>query len=244
MLVNDGILYIVSYDDGEPMVMNAASMMKSFGPSLSKMSPAGASEELVSIESTGRSETVAGIEGEVYIATTRTEKREEVTRELVLSEDERAVEFMQGMLSFADAGMEVVGEQAFEEESTKTMQRFLDMEQLGLLRSGDDFVVTDLSGERIADSRLALPAEPMDLQGMGGLGAMMGGGNAPNAARSESQQEEKKGGLFSGMMDALGGKAERQTEDAGDRVNRNVDRRTDRAVDSAIDKAFGKLFGN
>jgi hypothetical protein len=166
MLVNDGILYLVSYDGGKPVVMYAAVMMKRLGATMAKMTP-GAAEELVSIEATGRNERVAGIDGEVYVATTRTNDGKETTRELVLSDDERAVALMQGMLNFTDAGMEAVDEAAFEEEQSQTLQRFLDMEQLGLLRAGDDFAVTALSAEQVPESRFALPGEPRDLPGMG-----------------------------------------------------------------------------
>jgi len=39
----------------------------------------------------------------------------------------------------------------------------------GVLRYGSEMIVTSLSGEDIAAERFALPAAPMDMQGLGNM---------------------------------------------------------------------------
>lgn len=238
MLVRDNTLYIVSFNDGEAMVIDASSMMKGFSGMVQQAAPSATTAEFVSLENTGRSETVAGIKGDVYLLTTR-QDGEEMTQEVVMSDDKRAIEFRDAMFIMGRAAMEAFGEYQLPEENKDVQKRLQDM-NLGVLRVGEDMTVTELSGDSIAAARFELPAEPMDMQG---LGAMMGA-MGESSGKNGDADGEQSGGLFSGMMEALGGKADRQADRTEQKVDNKVDRETDSAVDKAVDKVFGKLFGD
>ncbi|KGE04403.1 hypothetical protein [Pseudohaliea rubra] len=237
MLVRDNTLYVVSFDDGEAMVINASSMMKGFSGMLQQAAPPATTAEFVSLEKTGRSETVAGIKGEVYLLTTN-EDGEERTQEVVMSDDKRAIEFRDALFMMGRAAMEAFDDYQLPEDD-KDVQKQLEAMNLGVLRVGEDMTVTSLSGDSIATARFELPAEPMDMQGLGAMMGAMG-----QSSGEEAANDGKSGGLFSGMMDAFGGKADRQADRTEQKVDDKVDRETDSAVDKAVDKVFGKLFGD
>ena len=242
MLVRDNTLYVVNFNDGEPMVIDASSMMKGFSGMVQQAAPSATTAGFVSLEETGRSETVAGIKGEVYLLTTN-EDGVERTQEVVMSDDARAIEFRDAMFIMGRAAMDAFGEQQLAEDN-KDLQKELEEMNLGVLRVGDDMTVTELSGDRIAAARFELPAEPMDMQG---LGAMMGAMGESSGEEADADGKQS-GGIFSGMMDALGGQADRQADWQADRteqkVDNKVDQESDNAVDKAVDKVFGKLFGD
>jgi len=239
MLVRDNTLYVVSFNNGEPMVIDASSMMKGFSGMVQQAAPSATTAEFVSLEKTGRSETVAGIKGEVYMLTTN-EDGVERTQEIVMSDDKRAIEFRDAMFIMGRAAMDAFGEEQLKEDN-KDLEKKLEEMNLGVLRVGEDMTVTALSGDSIAAARFELPAEPMDMQG---LGAMMGAMGQSSGQEAGDDSEGKSGGFFSGMMDALGGQADRQADRTEQKVDNKVDRETDNAVDSAVDKVFGKLFGD
>ena len=161
-------------------------------------------------------------------------------RSVVMSDDPRALEFREAMFTMARAGQAALDEE-LQAQNLDLQARLMELD-LGVLRVGSDMKVTAISGDTVAAARFELPAEPMDMQG---LGSMLGGMSQPGATQpqdtSGTEPEEKQsGGLFSNMMNAIGGKAERQT----DRAEKKVDNKVDRETDNALDKAFGKLFGD
>jgi hypothetical protein len=237
MLVRDNTLYVVSMNNGEPMVINASSMMKGFSGMVQQAAPPATTADFVSLEKTGRAETVAGIRGDVYLLTTEEDGRAQ-TRELVMSDDARAIEFRDAMFIMGRAATDALDDYQLP-DADKDVQKQLEAMNLGVLRVGKDMTVTSLSGDSVAAARFELPAEPMDMQG---LGAMMGAMGEPSGKSSDSDGET--GGFFSNMMGALGGKADEQTDRTGQKVDKKVDEETDDAVDKAVDKVFGKLFGD
>lgn len=241
MVVRDNTLYVVSYSNGQPMVMNASSMMKGFSAMTPQTIPSASRGEFVSLKGTGQKEKVAGINGEVY-ELTYLEDGVEKTMEMVLSRDKRAREFRDAMFIMARASGSAIDDKSLKEgEELKARMTAMNM---GVLRVGQDMTVTRISGDKVAAARFELPAEPMDMQGLGDMmNAAMGGG-ASAAPQSESEDKAESGGLFSTMMGALGGKAERQSDRAAGAVDNEVDEQTDEAVDKSLGKAFKKLFGN
>ncbi len=229
MLVRDNTLYVVSMNNGEPMVINASSMMKGFSGMVQQAAPPATTADFVSLEKTGRAETVAGIRGDVYLLTTEEDGRAQ-TRELVMSDDARAIEFRDAMFIMGHAAMEALDDYPRPDDD-KDVQKQLEAMNLGVLRVGEDMTVTSLSGDNVAAARFELPAEPMD---MGGLGAMMGGSSGE---RGGSNGET--GGVFSNMMGALGGKQ----ADRGEQQNNNGKEAAPDS-DNAVKKALGKLFGD
>lgn len=163
-IVRDGKAYSVSMHNGQPMVMDMGammSMMRGQGGG-----PAGANRPTIpepgSFEATGKTETVAGVKGRVYRVQWTDEDGRRRTQDVVLTDDPVVVEMTRAY--FGAIGSMFGGDDP---------QRFADAmpgDDTGMLRAGDDFRVTAISGENPPDSRFELPAPPMDLQ------QMMGGG--------------------------------------------------------------------
>jgi hypothetical protein len=238
VVVRDGSLYTVSMQDGQAMVFDAGSMMRGLSGSFAQMAPSDLNQEFVSLDKTGRSETIAGIRGDVYELRFRDDKGREQSEEIVLSTDRRAREFRDAMYLMLDAFSDVASKEAMQ-QSKDIQSKLTDMD-VGVLRYGSEMTLTAIDGDAVALARFELPAEPMDMQGLGNmLGSMGAQGQAP---ADDASSGEKKG-LFSSMMGAIGNKADRQADRAGDSVEREIDEETDEQVDNAIGKAFGKLFG-
>lgn len=252
IVVRDNTLYSVVYDNGEPMVVNASTMMKGFAD-MAKMTeqaaPSGTTGELVSIRATGRSETVAGISGEVHEITTREEGRE-VTRDVVLSSDERALEFRDALYTMVRATTASMDEEVVK-NSSDFHDRLGDM-NVGILRYGTDMRVAAIDGDTVAASRFELPAEPMDMSGLGGMmGAFGAGARQDGAAAGGAQGAGNGGGLFSGMMNRLGGGRDGAAEaEAGDESEAETGEETEKEASpgedagKAVGRAFRKLFGD
>lgn len=240
MLMRDDTMYIVSLEGGTPMVFNASSMMKGMSQGATQMAPSGLMNEFVDLKDTGRNESIAGVDGDVYTFTFKDDKGNEQTEEVVLSDDERAIEFRDALFSMSAIAEDIAGEEAMEQR--KDLQKRMESMDVGVLRYGQEMRITAISNEKIPTERFELPAEPMDMQGLGSmLGAMSQ--QTPQDGATTQDSGKKQGGVFSSMMGALGGKADRQSDRAGDAVDDKVDEKTDDAVDGALDRAFGKLFG-
>jgi hypothetical protein len=236
MLMRDNTLFIVANEGGEPMVFNASSMMRGFSGMIQQAAPAATTNEFVALKKTGRTETVAGITGDVY-RLTMLEEGKERTEEVVMSNDERAIEFRDALFVMARATMAAL-DNPESKANSEEMEAQLRKTGMGILRVGDEMAVSRISGETIAAARFDLPAEPMDMQS---LGAMMGSMGQGDMQGDDDQKEA--GGMFSGMMKALGGQGERQADRASEQVDEEVQEEADNAVDKALDKAFGKFFG-
>ncbi|MEO0436181.1 MAG: hypothetical protein AAF098_04675 [Pseudomonadota bacterium] len=240
-IIRDGKMYAVIVEDGETMVMDASSMLKSFAPMFKDSAPDEFSAELVSMKKTSRKETVAGVEGRVYEVTVKTESGEERTEELVLSTDRRAREFTDALFLMTKSFSEIGGEKAAKQ--AEEFRDRLDELDSGFLRYGSDMVITSIDSNKVSSERFELPAEPMD---MSGIGAMLGGlsaGGDETPAEIGDDEEAESGGAFSSIMGAIGKKIDRQTDRVGTSVDNEVDRETDETVDEGLNKVFGKLFG-
>ena len=243
MVVRDNTLYAVSYNNGQPMVVNASNVMQGFA-SMAKMTeqaaPSGTTAELVSIEATGRRETVAGISGEIYEITTREEGRD-VTQEVVMSSDARAIEFRDALFTMAQASL-----QAMDEELQKNSWEFrneLDAMNLGILRYGSEMKIAAIDGDTVAPSRFELPAEPVDMSNLGGLmGAFGGGAGNTDAGASGSGNDPASGngGLFSGMMDKIGGRQD--TAEQAAEAEKEEEKTPASQAGEAVGRAFKKLL--
>jgi hypothetical protein len=130
------------------------------------------------------------------------------------------------------------------------MQGRLQDMNLGVLRYGKEMEISSIDSKAVDPARFELPAEPMNLNGLGAmLGGMMqeanGGAAGTGSADTENDGSDAAagGGLFSSMMGALGNKADRQADRVGGTVDQEIDEETDEQVDKGIGKVFGKLFG-
>lgn len=243
MLVRDNTLYAVSYNNGQPMVVNASTMMKGFAD-MAKMTeqaaPAGATAEVVSIKATGRRETVAGIDGEIYEITTR-EEGDNITQEVVMSSDARALEFRDALFTMIRASTEAMDEE-LRRNSEDFRNRLGDM-NMGILRYGTEMKLAAIDGDTVAAARFELPAKPVDMNDLGGLMGAFSGAASQSAGGTDAGEESQDagsgvGGLFSGMMEKLGG-----NEDAGESEAEEDPSNPAEEAGEAVGKAFKKLFG-
>lgn len=243
-VVRDGSIYTVMEQDGRTLVIDAGSAMKGMGAGVATAVPAQFNSEIGSLDKTGRTEVVAGIKGEIYELSFVDENGNEQTEELVLSDDPRALEFRDGLFLMIGVASKLTSEGTA--DSTASMQKALTDIDSGLLRYGQEMTVTDINSDSIDPSRFELPAEPLNLQGIGAmLGSMSQGAPADSDANdaADSSGQEPKKGLFGSVMGAIGDKVNRQSDRLGDSAEQEIDAETDEKVDSALDKAFGKLFG-
>lgn len=243
MLVRDNTLYAVSYNNGQPMVVNASTMMKGFA-SMAKMTeqaaPAGATAEVISIEATGRRETVAGIRGEIYKITTR-EEGDSITQEVVMSSDARALEFRDALFTMIRASTEAMDEEL--RRNSEDFRKRLGSMNMGILRYGTEMKLAAIDGDTVAAARFELPAKPVDMNDLGGLMGALSGAADQSAAGTDAGEESRDagsgvGGLFSGMMEKLGGGEDASKSEAEEDASNPAEE-----AGEAVGKAFKKLFG-
>jgi len=164
-LIRDGKMYGVMYQDGEPMVIDASSMLKSFSSLVQNNAPDELTAEIVTMKKTSRKETVAGISGRVYEVTVKHENGEERTEEVVLSTDRKAREFTDALFLMAAAATPMVGEKVKAQTSDKTMR--LDDLDSGVQRYGADITLTELRSRSVSPESPDRPTDPVDMGGLG-----------------------------------------------------------------------------
>lgn len=239
MLVRGNEVYTVSTQDGQTMVMNMRDMMKVLGQSSQLQVPEEAAGELLSMEATGQYEERAGIRGEIYKVRYLDAEGREQSSELVLSSDKRALEFRDAMLGMSVAMMNILGG---DDSAGQELGDRLDGMDKGVLRWGDDMWVTAISDRTIDAARFELPAEPMDMSALGGMGGLFGGGSAGSPAGGGSQgageeSQSGSGGILSGVMSALGKKPAEEPQPESDEAEEEP------KEDNALGKALNSIFG-
>ena len=234
MIMRDGKLYTVS----NGMVIEMGSMMRQLGGAMAQSTPGSGPDDLnrfVSLKGTGKSETVAGVKGEVYELKYEDENGKLVTEEMVLSKDARAVEMRKAMEQMGQ-NMRVAMNRPETDGERKLMAAY---GNFGVLRYGTDFRVVSLSDKNPAMSRFELPAEPTQMPNLGNL---LGGG-AGVEANANAEAGASSGGAFGALGGLFGKQTERQQQRVEQRVEGETNQATDEAVDSVLDKAMDKLFG-
>jgi hypothetical protein len=165
LILRDGEIFAISNAGGQTMVIPLTAMteMAQGMPGAPGPMPDGAAhftaheaESVSSVEATGRTETVAGIDGEVYEITWVGRGGATNTDTAVLSDDPLAVEFSDAFRAFAEAGGGGVDPRSV----------WITDRGLGVLRYGDDFRVLAISGDTPPPSTFDLPGPPLDLQDM------------------------------------------------------------------------------
>lgn len=224
MLVLGEQIYAVSNENGEIMVIDLKQTLSMFGNMAQSAVPDMAAVNVESLEATGRSETVAGIQGEVYELRYTDQEGKRQKSDMVLSSDRRAMGFRDAVHRMASTLSSMLAQQGTHDR----LQEQLAGMDLGVLRYGEDMRVTSITETQVADARFVLPAEPTDLSGLGGLfGAGASGGG--------------EGGFMSGIL------GRNNAEKAAESAEGESDAEEDNPIENAgkeIGKAFGKLFGN
>jgi hypothetical protein len=167
VVVKGGDMYVVSTQGGQPMVIDAGAMLQGMVASGTNIAPSALSARIGDLEATGRRETVAGIDGEVYLVSFTDDQGQAQREEVVLSTDPLALEFRDALFSMASLAEQFADQQSI--DTGRDLQQRLNEMDAGVLRYGSEMSVTSLSGETVAAERFALPAAPMDMQGLGNM---------------------------------------------------------------------------
>ncbi|MBN7797068.1 hypothetical protein [Parahaliea mediterranea] len=232
MLMREGSLYSVVSDGGNIMVIDIAQAISTMGDAWQQ----GAFwdtdiQEIASIESTGKSETVAGIKGEVYEMRAVDNSGRTTTSTMVLTRHEDVAAFTRAMFGMTGILLSALGEQ--QAGALGEAEAFVNDGGWGVLRQGDEYSITQVKSVKPDAARFALPAEPMQLPS---LGDFTGG----RQGRGEAEADDETGG--GGLADFFKRKTERQQDRAEGKADRAVDRATDKAVDNVVDSVLDRLF--
>lgn len=157
LLSRDNKVYVVTNEDGQPMVMDIAGMAQmamAFADedSLNKMMP----DAISNVKSTGKTETIGGIKGDVYTLTIQEKGGDKYDVEAVLSKDKTANELTAVYIKLMQTMLGV-------DNLQKTFEQ-LPKNKRGILRLDDEFKIISLSNKAPSNQDLELPAEPLSMQ--------------------------------------------------------------------------------
>src|SRR5699024_3598468 len=167
MLMQSGKVYLVMHEGGQQQVLDIGDMAQMFmsfldEDTLDELMP----ETLDSIEATGKTETDAGIKGEVYKISHTTGKGETEQREAVLTGDKTVTELTEVALHTFRTLTATPELGKFVEELPKNRR--------GILRLDDSHTLASISSDKPDDSLFELPGKPQGLQDlMQGLTEML-----------------------------------------------------------------------
>lgn len=165
MVLRQGKLYMVSAQAGSgiPPVLEIGSMMQGFAQAFDAGNgdpnvAEALSSRVQSVQKTGKTETVAGIRGEVHniVFVDSQGKTDQV--QAVLTSDGQVVEMTEAYLAFTGA---MIGS-----ERVADFSQAMPKGQRGLLRLGDDLRVQAISGQSPDAKLFELPAAPVSMGDM------------------------------------------------------------------------------
>ncbi|KTG15907.1 MULTISPECIES: hypothetical protein [unclassified Guyparkeria] len=172
VLAIDGKAWGVASVAGQPVSMDLESLAKLLGQEsgLTRLGPdTVVPAQLTTLERTDRTETVAGIQGEVYRVSWQDSNGRSHIDEAVFTGDalvqEMQTALVGGMSQAIARGTGVAGH----EQAHRELQR----RGLAVLRFGDDFRLESIERGEQPDHRFALPSKPVDLRQM--MRGMIGG---------------------------------------------------------------------
>ena len=247
MLFRDGKALVVANVEGQTMVMDMASMSKmasGFGTSAGQQTQ-GFTSSIQSMKATGKSETVAGIKGELY--------KLKWTENGTIREDDLVVTRDTDVVGYTRAWMTVVrsieGAGVKQEVKGDHLVARLEKDKLGILRLGERFELVSIDSKRPDESHFVVPAATMQMPDIGSLisGAGAAAATSDSTSRDATQDAapaESSGGLWGSLKNKFKGKSDRQANRQASRTDHAVDRATDQAVDQAVGKSVGKLLEN
>ncbi len=198
MLVRDGKSYIVSNAGGRTMVMDVAQLGgMAQGMGMDVGATDSFKQELLQLKPTGKSEIVAGYEGDVYSMTWKDDSGTH-TEEAVLSGHKHVREFSDSWMSMAEIMSKAVSQQGMSDDS---IMEFLKREGKGILRLGKDFHIVSIESKSIPASRFDLPVAPMQMPSFGGMGNYQyPAGNKNTGAPTQNQMNNAIGGALQGIF--------------------------------------------
>lgn len=199
LVIDGNKAYAVSLDNGQPVVLDMASMGRMMGamagaagqPAMPLDALAG---EVLELRRQDRTETVAGISGQLYQVEHVDDKGNRQTDEAVLSSDPRALELTRSMVHLSRVLTSALGQP---NDALDKFSRMLLDDNLGLLRMGQDMRLISLSGQTPAAERFVLPAAP---GGMPDFGVLL-----EQAAEQTPQAMEALGEMLK-ALEEMGGR--------------------------------------
>lgn len=239
LLMREGNLYSVTNQGGEPMVVDLSSLGRMFGGLTEQVQQVDGNnnmDELITLDDTGRTENIAGITGDVYIATYTDANGRRMTDEVVIGSHPVLQEMTSVMMTLGGS-LDQDGQAA----DNDAMQELLGKGD-GILRFGSNYRVLSIEDTSPSMARFELPAEPQQIPSLGDLmaGASATGEGGSSAAGSAGQ--EAGGNAANPLGQLFNRQADRQQNRVESRAEREVDNAADRAVDNAVDKAINSIF--
>lgn len=239
MIMRDGKIYSAVTSDGQTVVIDMADMSK-LANSFSNQDQSTELfySKLISLDKTGKTESIAGIKGDVYTMVWD-DNGTPRTSEIVLSQDKAVVDYTRAWINFGDRMADIFD---IQRESDNDLRDTIVDEKVGILRMDDQFILTSLTTQRPSPATFELPADPMQVPNMEGLGKLLNSAPADTDTEETSTDDEEKTGLWGAISKKLDRQADRQKDRSDEIVDDATDEATDRAVGDAVDEAVDKVF--
>ncbi|MFO7582959.1 hypothetical protein [Guyparkeria sp.] len=165
VLAIDGKAWGVANVAGRPVTLDLEALANMLGSNngLANLGPDTiVPTRITALEATGRSETVAGIEGEVYRVSWEDNKGQARIDEAVLTGDPTVREMQAALIKGMARAMARDTGVSTEEGAERELER----RGLAVLRFAEDYRLESIRGDRQPDEKFALPGKPLDLQRM------------------------------------------------------------------------------
>ncbi len=169
LVVRDAAAYAVADVNGQTLVFDYAQAMATMGGMARSLAPRSLVTDgrFVSLTGPGRTETIAGFSGQVWLLTTVNKAGRERQDEVVLTRDPRVRELTDAMLATGRIVARAFPE--LDADANEQLAAELRNRGTGLLRVGNSYLVERLDPATPPAARFALPSEPMVLPDLGGL---------------------------------------------------------------------------
>lgn len=246
MVMRDGTMYsVIDQGDGQPLVMDLGAMAGMFGGMLenmeSQISLEAPIENLISIESAGRREQVAGINGQVFNVTFIDEDGQRTTEEVVIGNHRALRELSQSMEAWSRGMARSLNTDIADYEAS--MAPLLEHGD-GILRMGDFYRLVSIDDSTPPASRFELPAAPQQMPDFASLisGALSGAEQAQQQQpQQQTSQQNAPAEASNPVSNFFNRRVQRQQDRVEDRAEEEINQ-ADRAVDSAVDRAIDSIF--
>jgi len=173
MLIKDNKVYTVAMINNSPMVMDLGAMSKmaaAFGGDDGDQDQATGplNYEVLDMKDTGKTETVAGFKGKIYMVTAKDGSGTH-SEEIVFSSNPQVRAYTD---AWREAGKTMQQVLAKGMQDHNDLNHYMEKNKLGLLRYGKEYRVVSIDDSKPAADRFTLPAAPM---AMPDFGSMFGG---------------------------------------------------------------------
>lgn len=174
LIANGDSVYAVTTAAGQPLVVSGGAVMSLLSAQGGQKFATGSEDirSFTSLTSTGRYETVAGIRGAIHQLKYVDRGGRQRTEEIVLSEHPEVAQMTRSFGRAAAAFQQGAG---VDNEGSRALLRELENRNLGLLRFANHYQVVALQTTAPSPARFQLPAAPMQLPGLQGLGSLIPG---------------------------------------------------------------------